>query len=97
MNNLREVKDDLLKEWIEYREETIFAIMNEEDKKHEIRYDEITEKILKNVPKQNQKYVKKQLELLDKNFLDYVCYYNEKYYRNGFCDGIQLISGCFNN
>ena len=47
MNNLREVKDDLLKEWIEYREETIFAIMNEEDKKHEIRYDEITEKILK--------------------------------------------------
>ena len=22
MNNLREVKDDLLKEWIEYREET---------------------------------------------------------------------------
>lgn len=32
MNNLREVKDDLLKEWIKYREETIFAIMNEEDK-----------------------------------------------------------------
>ena len=27
MNNLREVKDDLLKEWIKYREETIFAIM----------------------------------------------------------------------
>ena len=49
MNNLREVKDDLLKEWIEYREETIFAIMNEEDKKHEIRYDEITEKILKRI------------------------------------------------
>ena len=47
MNNLREVKDDLLKECIEYREETIFAIMNEEDKKHEIRYDEITEKIWK--------------------------------------------------
>ena len=27
MNNLREVKDDLLKEWIKYREETIFAII----------------------------------------------------------------------
>ncbi len=37
MNNLREVKDDLLKEWIKYREETIFAIMNEEDK---IRFKE---------------------------------------------------------
>lgn len=95
MNNLREVKDDLLKEWIEYREETIFAIMNEEDKKHEIRYDEITEKILKNVPKQNQKYVKSQLDRLDKNFMDYICYWNEKYYRNGFCDGVELIGGCF--
>ena len=94
MNNLREVKDDLLKEWIEYREETIFAIMNEEDKKHEIRYDEITEKILKNVPKQNQKYVKSQLDRLDKNFMDYICYWNEKYYRNGFCDGVELISIC---
>ena len=54
----------------------------------------MTERILKNVPNQDQKYVKKQLELLDRNLLDYVCYYNEKYYRNGFCDGIQLIIGC---
>ena len=95
MNNLREVKDDLLKEWIKYREETIFAIMNEEDKKHEIRYDEITEKILKNVPKQNQKYIKKQLEQLDRNFMDYLGHWNEKYYRNGFVDGFQFVFGCF--
>ena len=61
-----------------------------------IQFDEISERILKNVPKQNQKYVKKQLELLDRNFLDYVCYYNEKYYRNGFCDGVQLTVGCLN-
>ena len=54
----------------------------------------MSERILKNVPNQDQKYVKKQLELLDRNLLDYVCYYNEKYYRNGFCDGIQLIIGC---
>ena len=72
MNNLREVKDDLLKECIEYREETIFAIMNEEDKKHEIRYDEIYEKVLKNVPQQNKKYVEKQLNELEKNFMDYL-------------------------
>ena len=94
MNNLREVKDDLLKEWIEYREETIFAIMNEEDKKHEIRYDEITEKILKNVPKQNQKYVRQQLDVLDRNYMEYLDYWCEKYYRNGFCDGVQIIAGC---
>ena len=93
-NNLREVNDDLMKEWFEFREERKLCNLTEEDKKHIIDFDTISERIIKNVPKQNQKYVKKQLELLDRNFLDYVCYYNEKYYRNGFVDGIQLIIGC---
>lgn len=93
-NNLREVNDDLMKEWFQFREESKFCYLTEEDKKHYIQFDKISERILKNVPKQNQKYVKKQLELLDRNFLDYICYYNEKYYRNGFVDGIQLILGC---
>lgn len=34
MNNLREVKNDLLKDWIDYRAETIFTTLNAEDKKH---------------------------------------------------------------
>ena len=96
-NNFREVNDDLLKDWLDFREETNLAYLTEEDKKHYIQFDEISERILNNVPKQNYKYVKKQLELLDNNFLDYVCYYNEKYYRNGFCDGVQLIMGCLSN
>ena len=96
-NNLREVNDDLMKEWFQFREESKFCYLTEEDKKHFIDFDTISERILKNVPKQNKKYIKKQLELLDRNFLDYVCYYNEKYYRNGFCDGVQLISGCMNS
>jgi len=50
---------------------------------------------LKNVPEQNKKYVKKQLEQLDENFMDYIFYWNEKYYRNGFVDGVELINGCF--
>ncbi len=95
--NFREVKDDLLKEWLDLREENGLAYLNEDDKKHTIDFDEICERVLKNVPKQNQKYVKKQLELLDRNFLDYVCYYNEKYYRNGFVDGVQLIGGSMNS
>lgn len=93
MNNLREVKDDILKDWIEFREENLSS-MSEEDKKHFIYFDEISERILKNVPEQNKKYVKKQLDLLDENFMDYIFYWNEKYYRNGFCDGVQLIGGC---
>lgn len=95
--NFREVKDDLLKEWLDLREENGLAYLTEEDKKHFTHFEEISTRILKNVPKQNKKYVKKQLELLDRNFLDYVCYYNEKYYRNGFVDGVQLICGCMNS
>ena len=47
--------------------------------------------ILKNVPNKNKKYVKKQLEQLDHNFLDYICYWNKKTYLNGLQDGINLI------
>lgn len=91
MKNLREVKDDLLKEWIEFREETAFCEMTSQDKKYCIYFDEIAEKILMNVPEQNKKYVQKQLNQLDKNFMDYLYYWNEKYYRNGFADGIELL------
>ena len=62
MKNLREVKEDLLKEWIEFREETAFCEMTPQDKKYCIYFDEIAEKILKNVPEQNKKYVQKQLD-----------------------------------
>ena len=33
-------------------------------------------------------------KILDNNFLDYISYWNEKYYRNGFVDGVQMIVGC---
>ena len=95
MNNFREVNDDILKEWLSFRDETISGRLTKEDKKHYINFDEIAENILRNVPKQNQKYVKNQLDRLDKNFMDYLFYWNEKYYRNGFVDGVQLIGRCF--
>ena len=94
MNNFREVNDDILRDWLSFREEMVLGTLTKEDRKHYIYFDEITENILKNVPKQNQKYVKNQLDRLDKNFMDYICYWNEKYYRNGSCDGVQLIIGC---
>lgn len=96
MNSFREVNDDIITEWLEFREETAFCNMNPQDKKYCIYFDELDEKILNNVPKQNKKYVQKQLDQLDKNFMDYLCYWNEKYYRNGFVDGSQLVMGCLN-
>ena len=94
MNNFREVNDDILKEWLSFREESISGRLTKEDKKHYINFDEIAANILRNVPKQNKKYVRNQLDRLDKNFIDYLYYWNEKYYRNGFCDGVELIIGC---
>lgn len=94
MNNFREVNDDIIKEWLEFREETAFCEMSPEDKKHNIYFEEVAEKILKNVPNKNKKYVKNQLDMLDQNFMDYLYYWNEKYYRNGFVDGSQIVMGC---
>lgn len=95
MNNFREVNDDILRDWLSFREETLYCTLSAEDKKHFVYFDEISERILKNVPEQNKKYVEKQLKQLDDNFFDYICYWNEKYYRNGFVDGVELINGCF--
>ena len=94
MNSLRNVKDDLLKDWLYFRDEDVCSLVNAEDRKHMIKFDEISDSILKSIPKQNRKFVEKQLELLNSSFLDYIVYWNEKYYRNGFCDGVELIIGC---
>ena len=95
MNNLRKVNDDIFKDWLEFIEETLYCTLSAKDKKHFVYFDEISERILKNVPEQNKKYVEKQLKQLDDNFFDYICYWNEKNYRNGFVDGVELINGCF--
>lgn len=52
MVNFREVNDnDILKEWLDYREQEVFGSLTDKDKKHHIYFDEIAENILKNVPK----------------------------------------------
>ena len=93
--SFREVnEDDILKELIYCREENLLGYLTDEDKQYEICIDTISEKILRNVPKKNQKFVRKQLDKLDRNFIDSISYWNEKYYRNGFVDGAKVIMGC---
>lgn len=94
MSSLREVNDDILKDWLLFREDELSSLTCDEDRKHWVYFDEISERILKNIPKQNKNYVQRQLNILGDNFLDYLSYWNEKYYRNGFCDGVQLVGGC---
>ena len=93
--SFREVSEnDILKEWLNSREEGLLGYLTEEDKEHHMYFDEISERILKNVPKQNRKFVRQQINKLDDNFSDYVGYWSEKYYRNGFVDGAKVIIGC---
>ncbi len=66
MKNLREVKDALLKEWLEFREETAFCEMTPQDKKYCIYFEEIAERILKNVPEQIKNMFKNNLINLKK-------------------------------
>ena len=97
MNNFREVNNDILREWILFIQDELSSITCDKDRKHWVYFDEISEKILRNVPQKNKKYVQKQLEILDDNFLDCISYWNEKYYRNDFFDGLLLIGGSFDN
>ena len=78
------------------QEQEVFYTLTPENKKHHLYFDELSENIFKNVPKQNQKYIKKQLDKLNNNFMNYLCYWNEKYYRNGFVDGVQITIGRIN-
>jgi len=93
MSNLRIVKDDILKDWMMFRDENINYLTSPEDNQHYIKFEEISKKILNSIPKQNRAFVEEQLNKLDNNFMDYIDYWNEKYFRNGFCDGMELIIG----
>ena len=95
MSNFREVNEnDILKQWYECMDESYLCHLTDEDKKHDFKFDEFREKILKTTAKQNRKYIQKQLDLIYDEFMNYIIYINEKYYRNGFVDGVQMIMGC---
>ena len=91
MNIEKKVNNNILNDWFIFREQSFICNTSKEDKKHFINLDKIYNTILENIPKENQKIIKQQLDLIDKNILDYISYWNEKYYKNGFSDGINLI------
>lgn len=94
--NFREVnEDDMLKKWYDCMEETYLCYTDEQDRDNALNFDSFRENIFNNIPNQNKKYVDKQLDLIYDDFMNYLNYISEKYYRNGFVDGSQLIFGCF--
>lgn len=95
MDRLRKVKNkDILKDWYECREENYLChISPDEDFSNDLKIDIYTKKILKNLNKQKRKYIKKQLDNIYDNVMNYSNYITEKYYRNGFCDAFELFLG----
>jgi hypothetical protein len=59
MNSLRDVQDDLLKDWLYFRDENFCSLVNADYRKHMIKFDEISDIILKSIPKQNRPFVQK--------------------------------------
>lgn len=82
--------ENLLKEWLEFREEEL-SRMDENDQKHLINFDDYSENILNNVSSENYNYISKKLDLIYEDFMEYCAYRNDKYYMSGFSDAIKLI------
>ena len=64
MGSYRKVGNDILKEWLDFREEELGSLTCKEDKEHFIYFKEISTDILNNVSGNNIEYVKAQLENL---------------------------------
>lgn len=54
MSTLRKVNDDILRDWMIFRDETISSLQTSEDRKHLVCFDSICDNILKSIPKQNR-------------------------------------------
>lgn len=82
--------NDLLKQWIIFRDEEL-STLTKEDKKHPLIFDEFEKKLIKNLPYKNREYAKIVLAKIYDDFIDFCSYYNEKYYRAGFGDCLNLV------
>jgi len=55
MYNFREVNNDILKDWLDFREQDVFCKASPQDKEHYIYFEELSANILENVPNENKK------------------------------------------
>lgn len=82
--------ENLLKHWMLFRDEEL-SLLSNEDKKHPLRFDEFEEKLIKSLPYKNREYTRIVLAKIYDDFIDFCSYYNEKYYRAGFGECLNLV------
>lgn len=95
MNDLDVKTNDIIQDWLEFREDEINSHPDSNDKKYYSSLEEISDNILNAVSDINSEYVRSQLEQLDNNYMDYMWVWCHKYYKSGFADGIKIIAGCY--
>ncbi len=95
MNDLDVKTNDIIQEWLEFREDEINSNIDSNERKYYSIFDEISSNILNAVSEINYEYVRSQLEKLDDNYMDYMGAWCHRYYRSGFSDGMKITSGCY--
>ncbi len=97
MNNDFDSEDDLITDWIDFRSEELETNLSEEDKRHLLKFDVFADRILDATLDSKKDYVSDVLDDLRDDFLQHCIYWNEKYYRTGFSDGIKLLNSALNS
>ena len=89
--------DELLQGWMEFRFEKLESNLNDEDRKHALKYDTFCEKILDVIPDKDSDYVSDILDDFREELLNHCVYWNEKYYMTGVNDVIKFITNTLNS
>lgn len=62
MSKFKNVNDDILREWLNFREEEYFSTLtNKDDRDHHLYFEKNYDKILNSIPERNRDFVQKQL------------------------------------
>lgn len=97
INNDLNCKNDLLTDWLDFRSEELETNLSGEDKRHLLKLDLFADRILDATLDSKKDYVSDVLDDLRDDFLQHCIYWNEKYYRTGFSDGIKLLNSALNS
>ena len=95
-NNLN-CDDILLQDWLDFRSEELETNLSDEDKNHFLKFDDFYDKIVDVTLDTKKDYVSDLLNGLRDDFMQYCIYWNEKYYKTGFSDGIKLLDKALNS
>ncbi len=92
INNNLDSENDLMTDWLNFRSEELETNLNDEDKRHLLKFDVFADSILDVTLDSKKDYVSDVLDDLHDDFLHYCIYWNEKYYRTGFGDAVKLLN-----